>query len=379
MWKDIGLSAASLSNAVERARAGQTIDPRAPPDTRACNPSPHGNLRRIVGLQASGTFWQPFLLVVISPIFLPEQVACIFGGTQLTGNILTQNQTPAIVVGTPGRILDLTVKGDLNLSEVNCLIVDDAETLLNLGFENEIREIAKTVPARSRQTILLSSEWSTVVQKLASDIMSNPFKVIVRAEKLIDRGAVKEVIEVVDRENRIDKLLSLLKEHRTAHPSSRVIVFSLYLKEAMRLEEMLTREGFRCRAIHGNTSGAEVAHAEAYFRNGELPVLIVTDVALRMLSPLAHADLVVSFEFPLTFEDYAVRITRAGGAGKEVRVRSSSAAAISDVNPAQGVAHTFFTKESKSHAPRLIRELKQAGQNIPDQLLQLASTRLLLD
>jgi ATP-dependent RNA helicase DBP3 len=136
---------------------------------------------------------------------------------------------------------------------------------------------------------------------------------------------------------------------------NRVLVFGLYKKEAERLEYSLRKDGWDCCSIHGNKTQVARTAALAQFKDGSCPLLIATDVAARGLD-IPNVEAVINFTFPLTIEDYVHRIGRTGRAGKT------------------GVSYTFFQPGDKSHAGELQQVMKQAGQEIPEDLMKFGST-----
>jgi len=277
---------------------------------------------------------------------------CLYGGVkkfeqrkQLT------SQKPVVVIGTPGRIVDFIEEGTLILSEVEFFVLDEADRMLDMGFEPAIRQVVAKIPTK-RQTIMFSATWPMDIQAMANRYLSNPIKITIGASPDGEAKAcvrVKQIVEVIqDPFRREAKLKELLKKY---HPErkNRVLIFVLYKKEAVRIEQSLSRSGWKVVSIHGDKSQADRTKALASFKDASCPLLIATDVASRGLD-IPDVEYVINFSFPLTIEDYIHRIGRTGRAGKT------------------GIAHTFFTDLDKPHAGELAQTLRNAGIDVPEAL-----------
>jgi len=261
-----------------------------------------------------------------------------------------------IVVGTPGRLADLMQDGACKLQNVTYLVLDEADRMLDLGFEPHIRAICSVVRA-DRQTLMFSATWPTAVQQLAANYLSNPVKVTIGSQGLAASHSVTQQVEVVEGNARDDRLLALLQQHHGAKGrKNRIIIFVLYKKEAPRVESLLKRKGWNAAAIHGDISQAQRTAAVEAFKAGTCPLLIATDVAARGLD-IPDVEVVINYSFPLTIEDYVHRIGRTGRAGKT------------------GLAVTFFVGvNDKPRAGELINVLKEAKQKVPEALLSFGTT-----
>ncbi|TFK19897.1 DEAD-domain-containing protein [Coprinopsis marcescibilis] len=229
-----------------------------------------------------------------------------------------------IVVGTPGRILDLINDGVLDLSGVDYLVLDEADRMLDKGFENDIRRIiAETKPIEERQTMMFSATWPEAVRRLASTFQREPVRVTVGSDDLTANSRVEQEVEVFDdnrsKDQRLTKHLRNLLPNKNKKPAeddiSRILVFALYKKEASRVEEVLQRQGYSVGALHGDMSQANRIEALDNFKSGRTQVLVATDVAARGLD-IPNVGVVINYTFPLTIEDYIHRIGRTGRGGK---------------------------------------------------------------
>uniref|UniRef100_A0A7S0R477 RNA helicase n=1 Tax=Chlamydomonas leiostraca TaxID=1034604 RepID=A0A7S0R477_9CHLO len=278
---------------------------------------------------------------------------CVYGGVPKKEQVDALRRGVEIVVGTPGRLEDLMNDGVCVLSEVTYLVLDEADRMLDLGFEPHIRAICSKVRS-DRQTLMFSATWPTAVQKLASNFLSRPVRVTIGSQDLAASHSITQHVEVIDPRARDDRLLALMNQYHSSR-KNRCIIFVLYKKEAPRVEQLLQRRGWKCAAIHGDISQGQRTAAVEAFKAGTIPLLIATDVAARGLD-IPDVEVVINYSFPLTTEDYVHRIGRTGRAGKS------------------GIAHTFFCAvQDKPRAGELINVLREAGQKVPEDLLKFGT------
>lgn len=278
---------------------------------------------------------------------------CVYGGTSKGPQISALKSGMDIVVGTPGRLKDLIEMGVCQLQEVSFVVLDEADRMLDMGFEPEVRSILSKTSS-VRQVVMFSATWPTAVNQLAQEFMDpNPVKVVVGSEDLAANHDVMQIVEVLEDRARDERLVTLLEKYHKSR-RNRVLVFVLYKKEASRVESMLQRRGWKVVSISGDKQQKARTEALALFKDGTSPLLIATDVAARGLD-IPDVEVVINYSFPLTTEDYVHRIGRTGRAGKK------------------GVAHTFFMKENKALSGELINVLREAGQNVPANLLNFGT------
>mmetsp|Transcript_27015 Transcript_27015/g.73020 ORF Transcript_27015/g.73020 Transcript_27015/m.73020 type:complete len:598 (+) Transcript_27015:3277-5070(+) len=278
---------------------------------------------------------------------------CVYGGVPKNQQIDGLRRGAEVVVGTPGRMEDLMNDNILRLNEVTYLVLDEADRMLDLGFEPHIRAICSHVRS-DRQTMMFSATWPTGVQQLAAHFMTQPVKVVIGSQDLAASHSITQHVEVIDPAARDDRLLQLLRQYHSSR-TNRIIIFVLYKKEAPRVESLLNRKGFTAAAIHGDINQVQRTAAVEGFKSGKIPLLIATDVAARGLD-IPGVEVVINYSFPLTTEDYVHRIGRTGRAGKE------------------GIAHTFFCASmDKPRAGELINVLREAGQKVPEELLKFGT------
>lgn len=285
---------------------------------------------------------------------------CVYGGVPKDPQRLAL-KTAHIVVATPGRLNDLINEGSADLSNVNYVVLDEADRMLDKGFEEEIRKIIATTPTKGRQTLMFTATWPPSVRDLASTFMQTPVHISIGADnptgELRANTKITQLVEVVDPRQKETRLLQLLKQHQGAgaQKNDRILVFCLYKKEAARIESFLGGRGMKVAGIHGDMSQERRTASLSAFKAGTCPLLVATDVAARGLD-IPAVKAVINVTFPLTVEDYVHRIGRTGRAG------------------AEGLAVTLFTEHDKGQSGALINVLRAAGQEIPDELLRFGTT-----
>ena len=274
--------------------------------------------------------------------------ACVYGGVPKYEQRKALREGAEVIVATPGRLIDLMEEGCCSLDQVSFLVLDEADRMLDQGFERAIRQIiGATHP--ERQTCLFSATWPESVKQLASEFLSKPVMVTIGSEDLAASKSVTQIVEVVEERSREWKLQNLLKKYHK--DNNRILIFVLYKKEADRITSALESKGWNVAAIHGDRTQDKRIRAIEDFRKGSVPILVATDVAARGLD-IPGVEYVINFSFPLTIEDYVHRIGRTGRAGKT------------------GVAHTFFHAGDKLRAGELVQVLKESGQNVPKEMMQ---------
>lgn len=241
---------------------------------------------------------------------LPFKTQVVFGGVNINAQIKKLQNGADILIATPGRLLDLVSQNVVNLSQVEILVLDEADRMLDMGFIHDIKKILKLMPA-NRQNLLFSATFSEEIRKLASAFLKNPQTIEV-AKQNAPTDLVTHIIYPVDNKRKRELLSFLIKTNKW----EQVLVFARTKHGANRLSKQLTADGIISEAIHGNKSQSARTKALADFKSGVVKVLVATDIAARGLDidQLPH---VVNFELPNVPEDYVHRIGRTGRAGNE--------------------------------------------------------------
>lgn len=241
---------------------------------------------------------------------LPFKTQVVFGGVNINGQIKKLQNGADILIATPGRLLDLVSQNIINLSQVEFLVLDEADRMMDMGFIHDIKRILKLVPVK-RQNLLFSATFSEEIRKLASTILKNP-QIIEVAKQNAPTELVTHIVYPVDNKRKKELLSFLI----TKNNWEQVLVFTRTKHGANKLVKQLTDDRIICEAIHGNKSQSARTKALASFKSGALRVLVATDIAARGLDidQLPH---VVNFELPNIPEDYVHRIGRTGRAGNE--------------------------------------------------------------
>jgi len=241
---------------------------------------------------------------------LPLKSAVVFGGVKINPQIQKLRNGVDILVATPGRLLDHVSQRTVDLSKVEILVLDEADRMLDMGFIRDIRKILALLP-RKRQNLLFSATYSDEMRKFSETLLEAPAHIEV-ARRNTPAELVEQVIHMVDRERKRE-LLSFMVGSQNWRQA---LVFTRTKHGANRLSQQLEQDGISSSAIHGNKSQGARTRALAEFKNGDIRVLVATDVAARGLDidQLPH---VVNYDLPNVPEDYVHRIGRTGRAGNE--------------------------------------------------------------
>ena len=234
----------------------------------------------------------------------------IFGGVKQGKQVAALQRGVDIVVATPGRLLDLIGQGYISLDHLEYFVLDEADTMLDMGFIHDIRKVIKLLPPR-RQSLFFSATMPQNIQELADTILLDP--VTVEVER---RSSAAETVEQKVYFVRQAEKKHLLVDVLTAPDVTSALVFTRTKYGADKLVRHLRKQGVRSEAIHGNKSQPQREKAMKAFKRGDLGVLVATDIAARGIDvdELSH---VINFEIPNIPETYVHRIGRTGRAGAE--------------------------------------------------------------
>ncbi len=239
--------------------------------------------------------------------YLSVRSLVVFGGVSINPQMMKLRGGVDILVATPGRLLDLEQQNAVDLSQVEILVLDEADRMLDMGFIHDIRRVLAKLP-KQRQNLLFSATFSNEIKTLSDTLLNNPASVEVArrnsASELIDQK-----VHMVDKKRKRELLSLMIGQGNWRQ----VLVFTRTKHGANRLAEQLNEDGITAAAIHGNKSQGARTRALADFKSGDIKVLVATDIAARGIDieGLPH---VVNYELPNVAEDYVHRIGRSGRA-----------------------------------------------------------------
>ncbi|OAY79913.1 DEAD-box ATP-dependent RNA helicase 20 [Ananas comosus] len=270
---------------------------------------------------------------------------CIYGGVPKGPQVRDLQKGVEIVIATPGRLIDMLESHHTNLRRVTYLVLDEADRMLDMGFEPQIRKIVSQIRP-DRQTLYWSATWPKEVEQLARQFLYNPYKVIIGSIDLKANHAIHQRVEIVSESQKYNKLVKLLDD---IMDGSRILIFMDTKKGCDQITRQLRTDGWPALSIHGDKSQAERDWVLSEFKSGKSPIMTATDVAARGLD-VKDVKYVINYDFPGSLEDYVHRIGRTGRAG------------------AKGTAYTFFTAANARFAKDLINILEEAGQKVSPEL-----------
>jgi len=280
-------------------------------------------------------------------------VAC-YGGASRHTQVSQLRRGVEIIIATPGRLLDLVESRETCLRRVSYLVLDEADRMLDMGFEPQIRKVVSQIRP-DRQTLLWSATWPKEIQRLARDFCKQePVKVTIGSEELTTNPKITQLIEVVDERNKRQVFLEFVQ--KVAQGGERVLVFCAKKKDCDSLARTLSGE-FKAESIHGGKEQERRDRILAGFKSGKISILVATDVAQRGLD-VKELNYVVNYDIPNNLEDYIHRIGRTARAG------------------ATGTALTLFPRSFSPDVCRLAQGItkcmQEVGQEPPHALKELA-------
>ncbi len=240
--------------------------------------------------------------------FLPLQTLAAYGGVSINPQMMKLRRGVDVLVATPGRLLDLYRQNAVKFSQLQTLVLDEADRMLDLGFARELNELFVILPQR-RQTLLFSATFSETIRELARVLLRDPLSIEV-APRNSAAQTVRQWLIPVDKKRKGELFLHLLESRRW----SQVLVFAKTRKGVEQLVGELAARGVSADAIHGDKPQPARLRALERFKAGEVRVLVATDVAARGLD-IHDLPQVVNFDLPIVAEDYVHRIGRTGRAG----------------------------------------------------------------
>ena len=237
------------------------------------------------------------------------RILTLCGGSPIKAQYASLEQPPHIVVGTPGRILKHLEKGSLQILNLNLLVLDEADRMLDMGFQDEMLRIFQMVPAH-KQTLLFSATYPEEIQAMSASLQTDPE--FVRLEELHDDKKIKQVFYEIDKGERTKTLIAALHHYR---PES-TVVFCNRKHQCQELADELWQQGFHALALHGDLEQQERDQVLTQFANKSSSLLIATDVAARGID-IKDLQAVINFDMAQDAETHVHRIGRTGRADKE--------------------------------------------------------------
>jgi len=239
----------------------------------------------------------------------------IYGGVSQVAQVERLRKGVDILVATPGRLMDLINQGHVNLSQINVLILDEADSMLDMGFVHDIKRILKYIPQK-RQTLFFSATMPPAIRKFANTILHQPAEINVSpvsstAEKIV------QSVSFVEKKDKAAFLANVLRNNDV----KQTLIFTRTKHGADRLVRILGKGGIAAASIHGNKSQTARQKALSSFKSGGIHILIATDIAARGID-IQELPFVINYDLPVDSETYVHRIGRTGRAGKEGKALS---------------------------------------------------------
>ncbi|EEC17657.1 probable ATP-dependent RNA helicase DDX5 [Ixodes scapularis] len=281
--------------------------------------------------------------------------APVYGGVSKGPQIARLQGGAHICIATPGRLLDILETGAINLLRCSYLVLDEADRMLDMGFEPQIRKIVdQTRP--DRQTVMWSATWPSEVRDLAEEFLTDHVQITVGSEDLCANHNIRQVVHVCQGFEKEEKLLETLREIN-AEGDQRTLIFVATKARVVTIVQNLYKNGFRAVATHGDLSQNKRDIALDRFRSGKTPILVATDVAARGLD-VSDIKYVINYDYPDTSESYVHRIGRTGRSNRS------------------GTAITLFTPDNAGQAKQLVSVLQEAKQEVNPELLELVDRQV---
>ncbi|CAJ1408244.1 unnamed protein product [Effrenium voratum] len=283
-------------------------------------------------------------------------VVAMYGGSPKNEQIRKYRYGVHSIVACPGRLNDFLEGGQVRLDAVSCLVLDEADRMLDMGFEPQIRKILARIP-RNRHTMFFTATWPREVRSLAADILYHPYKVMIgNRDELKGNQDIIQQVRFVDGYSKERAIVDLLKEAglMDRHSNGKALIFAGTKRECERLSSSLYRAGVPCSSIHGDKDQRQRDEALSGLKSGHIKVLVATDVAARGLD-IKGVGLVVNYDAANNTEDYVHRIGRTGRAG------------------CKGFAVTFLDRRQDGGKAKGIMEVMQrTNQEVPSELMDMA-------
>jgi ATP-dependent RNA helicase DDX42 len=278
------------------------------------------------------------------------KVIAVYGGKNKYLQVQELKQSCHIIVATPGRLIDIIKKKAISMQHVTYLVLDEADRMLDMGFEPQVRSIVGQIRP-DRQTLFFSATFKRTVEKLTHDILTNPIKITIGNVGQANAD-VQQVVEVLASD--ADKWGWLLERMPVFTATGSVLIFVATKSASEQLAASLNAANFPAGVLHGDKAQVERTATMNSFKNGELNVLVATDVAARGLD-VKHIRTVVNYDSARDINAHVHRIGRTGRAGSQ-----------------DGVAYSLIARKEVQFAAHLVQNLEAAQQHVPPALMEMA-------
>lgn len=235
---------------------------------------------------------------------------CCVGGMNIGRQISALRYNNNFIIGTPGRLKDLINRDCIKPANFKTIVLDEADRMLDMGFVTDMRLVMSAMP-KDRHTLFFSATLSSEIEGLIKEFLNNPVRISVKTGET-SKNIDQDVVRVALGKNKLDVLHELLSQK----DFSRVLIFGRTKHGVERLSNMLIERGFKADSIHGNKNHSKRQQALRLFKEGNVQVLVATDVAARGLD-IADVSHVINYELPATYDDYVHRIGRTGRGNKK--------------------------------------------------------------
>ncbi|KAK4062415.1 hypothetical protein Trihar35433_9236 [Trichoderma harzianum] len=275
---------------------------------------------------------------------------CVYGGVPKGPQIRDLSRGVEVCIATPGRLIDMLEAGKTNLRRVTYLVLDEADRMLDMGFEPQIRKIIEQIRP-DRQTLMWSATWPKEVRALASDFLQDFIQVNIGSMELAANHRITQIVEVVTEMEKRDKMIKHL-EKVMENKENKILIFVGTKRIADDITRFLRQDGWPALSIHGDKQQNERDWVLDQFKTGKSPIMVATDVASRGID-VRNITHVLNYDYPNNSEDYIHRIGRTGRAGQH------------------GTAITLFTTDNQKQARDLVNVLQEAKQQIDPRLAEM--------
>ncbi|XP_046737062.1 ATP-dependent RNA helicase dbp2-like isoform X1 [Diprion similis] len=276
---------------------------------------------------------------------------CIFGGAPKGPQARDLERGVEICIATPGRLIDFLERGTTNLRRCTYLVLDEADRMLDMGFEPQIRKIVEQIRP-DRQTLMWSATWPKEVRNLAEEFLTDYIQINIGSLQLAANHNILQIVDVCEEYEKEGKLMKLLEEISN-EPENKTIIFVETKRKVDDITRAINRFGWQAIGIHGDKSQQERDYVLNQFRGSRSAILVATDVAARGLD-VEDVKFVINLDYPSNSEDYVHRIGRTGRSQRT------------------GTAYAFFTPGNAHKANDLIQVLEEAKQVVNPKLYELS-------